>query len=192
MSVPASYACLPRPLIQQGDYALRSVQPQDIEDIRSWRNAQIAVLRQSQPLTAAAQSAYYAERVWPAMTLAEPADILLAFLHDERRIGYGGLVHIAWPHKRAEVSFLVDPDVANDAPRYAKAFQAFFGLIKTLAFDDLRLHRLTTETYSNRPAHIALYETIGFELEGRLRQHVFIDGAYLDSLIHGCVTTDAR
>ena len=192
MSVPASYACLPRPLIALGDYAVRPVQPEDIEDIRQWRNAQMDVLRQQAPLTSEDQTTYYAQNVWPVMPQDEPDNILMTLLHQGRRIGYGGLVHIAWPHRRAEVSFLVSPDIAADAVRYAQAFDAFFRLMKTLAFDDLRLHRLTTETYATRPAHIARLEAAGFKPEGRLRAHVRINDDYIDSLLHGCVTTDAR
>jgi RimJ/RimL family protein N-acetyltransferase len=192
MSAPASYACLPRPLIALGDYAVRPVQPDDIEDIRQWRNAQMDVLRQQSPLTPADQIAYYDRHVWPVMSQAEPANILVTFLKHGQRIGYGGLVHIAWPHLRAEVSFLVSPDLAADAARYAEAFDTFFGLVKVLAFDDLGLNRLTTETYTNRTAHIARLEAAGFIAEGRLRRHVRINDDYIDSLLHGCVTTDAR
>lgn len=191
MPVPSSYVCLPRPLIHLGDYSVRSVQPEDIEDIRNWRNAQLDVLRQRHILTPADQKAYYADHIWPAMVEAEPANILVALLRRGERIGYGGLVHIAWPHRRAEVSFLVDPQIAQDAPSYTEAFDAFFALIKTLAFDDLRFNRLTSETYASRTAHIAQLESVGFQLEGRLRRHVLIKGEYIDSLLHGCVTTDA-
>ena len=192
MSAPAGYACLTRPLIALGDYAVRSVQPEDIEEIRQWRNAQMDVLRQQAALTPEDQTSYYARHVWPVMSQAEPANILMTFLHRGQRIGYGGLVHLAWPHRRAEVSFLVSPDIAGDSAQYAQAFDAFFRLMKILAFDDLQLNRLTTETYVSRPAHIARLEAAGFRPEGRLRGHVRIDGDYIDSLIHGCVTTDAR
>lgn len=192
MSPPASYACLPRPLITLGDYAVRSVQPQDIEDIRLWRNAQMDVLRQQAPLTPEDQRDYYAQHVWPVMSQAEPANILVTLLHNGQRIGYGGLVHLAWPHRRAEVSFLVSPDLASDPLPYSQAFDAFFRLMKILAFDDLQLHRLTGETYAFRTAHIALLEAAGFALEGRLRGHVRLNGEYIDSLLHACMATDAR
>lgn len=192
MQVPTAYACLKRPEITLGDYAIRSVQPQDIEDIRIWRNAQMDVLRQTAPISADMQVAYYQNHVWPGFSDEQPAQIILTFLQGEKRIGYGGLVHIAWPHRRAEVSFLVSPTVAADSAHYGAAMDSFFRLIKVLAFDDLELNRLTTETYSSRPAHIARYPALGFEEEGRLRQHVRVDGGYLDCILHGCVRSDER
>jgi len=46
---------------------------------------------------------------------------------------------------------------------------------------------LFTETYDIRPRHVAILEMNGFKLEGRLIDHVLIDGKYIDALIHGCV-----
>jgi RimJ/RimL family protein N-acetyltransferase len=192
MQVPAAYACLKRPVIVLGDYSIRSVQPQDIEDIRIWRNAQMDVLRQTAPITVEGQASYYQTRIWPTFSEDQPAQILFALLQAETRIGYGGLVHIAWAHRRAEVSFLVSPEIAADGASYADAMDAFFTLTKDLAFDDLELNRLTTETYSSRPDHIARYPALGFKEEGRLRQHVLVAGHYIDSILHGCVRSDER
>ncbi|OXE36592.1 MAG: GNAT family N-acetyltransferase [Phenylobacterium zucineum] len=157
MAAMTAYACLTRQRIDLGDYAIRSIQPQDIEDIRLWRNAQMDVLRQDALITPDMQSTYFDTQIWPTLGEANPRQILVAFLHREARIGYGGLVHMAWPHSRAEVSFLVAPEIAADDERYPQAFDAFFALIKTLAFDDLGLNRLTTETYSSRTKHISRY-----------------------------------
>lgn len=163
------------------------VQPQHIEAIRQWRNAQLSILRQSVPISPGQQAAYYAARVWPAMKQMQPADILLACLEDERLIGYGGLVHIAWEHRRAEVSFLLDPELARESDAYARYFGTFLDLMKALAFEDLGLGRIFTETYAMRTHHISVLEANGFRLEGRLRNHVIVDDRPMDALIHGCL-----
>lgn len=180
-----TYACLPRQHVEHHGHALLPVQPAHIEPIRQWRNAQMDVLRQSAPISADQQQDYFARHIWPTQSLAQPANLLLGLLHEGRLIGYGGLVHIAWQHRRAELSFLLDPQLSRNEARYAADFSAFIGLVAELAFDDLRFRRLFTETYAMRRHHIAVLEANRFQAEGVLRQHVLIDGAAVDSLLHG-------
>jgi RimJ/RimL family protein N-acetyltransferase len=189
-SSPARYACLPRPRLEENGVWIETIQPGDIESIRLWRNAQLEVLRQPAPITPEQQQAYFAAQIWPTLALAQPCNILVSYHAGERLIGYGGLVHIAWEHKRAEISFLLDPVELAPKEHYAMRFKAFLGLMKTLAFKDLGFTRLFTETYALRPDHIAVLESAGFVREGVMRQHVRINGVGVDSLLHGCLCSD--
>lgn len=191
-STVKAYACLPKQSFEDGDRSVRPVRPEDIEAIRRWRNAQIDVLRQARPITADEQEAYYAKHIWPAMAEARPSALLLGYLEKGRLIGYGGLVHIAWEHRRAEVSFLLDPTRTLDADGYRADFQRFLRLLKEVAFSALGFNRLFTETYSTRKHHIAVLEATNFRREGILRQHVVVAGTAVDSLIHGCLRSDER
>jgi len=47
----------------------------------------------------------------------------------------------------------------------------------------LNLTRMELEVYADNEAAIHLYERFGFEREGRLRQHAFRDGQYVDSIV---------
>lgn len=47
----------------------------------------------------------------------------------------------------------------------------------------LNLTRLELEVYTDNEPAIRLYERFGFEREGRLRQHAFRDGRYVDSYL---------
>ena len=102
-------------------------------------------------------------------------------------IGYGGLVHIAWEHRRAEISFLLDPARVAAPGSYAVDYANFLSLIKEIAFECLGLHRLFTETYATRTHHISVLEDSEFRHEGVLRDHVIIEGRPVDSLLHGCL-----
>ena len=164
---------------------LRPIHADDIEAIRQWRNAQLEVLRQSKPITREEQERYFATHVWKSMMSAHPPQILVSCFEGNRHIGYGGLVHIAWEHKRAEVSFLLDPHRAADPSLYRRDFSTFLRLIGELAFRKRGLARLFTETYASRTAHIAILEESGFAREGVLRHHVWIGGRPVDSIIHG-------
>ena len=47
----------------------------------------------------------------------------------------------------------------------------------------LNLTRMELEVYADNEPAIHLYERFGFEREGRLRQHAFRDGQYVDSIV---------
>jgi hypothetical protein len=106
-------------------------------------------------------------------------------LEGERLLGYGGLVHIAWEHRRAEVSFLLDTEIASDMEAYSAYFSVYIGLIKTLASKRFGFHKLYTETYRFREGVIHILEENGFRLEGHLLDYVCLDGKWVDSMIHG-------
>lgn len=184
------YRVMPTPVLSRGSIRARAVEPSDIEPIRCWRNAQMDVLRQSAPISEAAQAAYFRDHVWPDKPRARPANILLAFERNGRLSGYGGLVHIAWDYRRAEVSFLLETALAHDPAVLSETFSTWLRLMQRLAFTDLGLHRLTTETYAMRTTHIALLEAAGFRREGRLRDHVRVNGHPMDALLHGRLATD--
>jgi len=186
------YRCMPREVIAAGDYTLTAVHPEHIEDIRQWRNAQIDVLRQSAPITPEEQRDYFARTIWPDKAVATPKNLLLSYAERGRVIGYGGLVHIAWEHRRAEVSFLLRTEMTQDSARCQALFARYLGLIKELAFGDLGLARLCTETFAIRPDYVRTLERSGFVAEGVLRHHVIIQGRPVDSLMHGCLARDAE
>ena len=73
-----------------------------------WRNEQMYHLRQSKPLTEADQDRYFDEVVSQLFDQEQPEQILFSFLEGEKCIGYGGLVHINWGDRNAEVSFIMD------------------------------------------------------------------------------------
>ncbi len=181
-----SYAVMPRAHFTGGDLQFRAIEPEDIEPVRQWRNAQMDVLRQTAPISPEGQKSYFSTRVWPEKSKNEPAQILLAIERRGELIGYCGFVHISWPNRRAELSFLLVPDLQRDLKLSSRYFEEFLKLAKTIAFDDLGLARLTTETFATRDGVIASLERCGFRREGRLVHHVVVDGRRVDSLVHGC------
>lgn len=190
--VTRAYVNLPSLDIARGPFALRPVNEGDIESIRQWRNAQMEVLRQAGPITPAMQRRYFCRAIWPQMERKQPDTVLLAVECERAFVGYGGLVHCQWQHRRAEVSILFAPAIAADAPQYRRCLLAFLAMIDELAFDRLRLGRLTLETYDIRPFHVAVIEEAGYSREGRLRQHVTIGGNRFDSLLHGRLARDRQ
>ena len=180
-----NYTVLSSVSFTSGSVSLRPVQQRDIEMIRIWRNAQMEVLRQSSPITEEQQVLYFDKFVWPLKEENEPKQVLLAIERDGSLIGYGGLVDISWPDKRAEVSFLLDSDIEGIEAEKTSVFLAFLELMATAVGQELGLKKLWTETYAFRQSHINTLEKAGFVQEGRLREHVVVDGVRVDSVVHG-------
>jgi RimJ/RimL family protein N-acetyltransferase len=186
-----TYQPLPQPEFRWEDYRLVPIRYEDREPIRAWRNAQLEVLRQAEPLTAEQQDAYFQRVVMPQFDQEQPGQLLFSLLHHDELVAYGGLVHISWRDSRAEVSFLAEPARAAEPETYRNDFRAHLRLLGQAAFVGLKFNRLFTETYDIRPAHVAILEEAGFRLEGRLRQHVRLaPDTFADSLMHGQLATD--
>lgn len=184
-----NYKVLKRQRFEFGDYAVVPVASEHMTFIKNWRNAQLDVLRQSALLTDEQQRLYFENVISKLYNQDTPSQLIISFLHKERLIGYGGLVHINWLDRRGEVSFLLDNERVSDLELYEKEFSIFLSLIKEVAFAELRFNRIYTETFDIRSFHIGVLEANGFLLEGIMREHISINGVYHDSLIHGYLRT---
>jgi RimJ/RimL family protein N-acetyltransferase len=184
------YNCMPRHYISQDDLTVMPIQPGHIEKVRQWRNDQMDVLRQYNVITESQQREYYHKHIWPDMKNEYPKNILLSIFENDVFVGYGGLVHIAWEHQRAEVSFLLDPKFAKNKARYTEIFSQYLQLIKRFAFEVLGLKKLCGETYAMRNTQISTLEATGFIREGVLKKHLVINGKRVDAVIHGCLSAD--
>ncbi|MET7278692.1 GNAT family protein [Kribbella sp. NPDC005582] len=58
------------------------------------------------------------------------------------------------------------------------------------AFGTLRVHRVTAAIGPENEASIAVVKRIGFSFEGHLRDHVFTNGAWRDSLLYSILETE--
>lgn len=155
----------------------------DAEKIRIWRNSQVNVLRQNRALAKSDQIEYFNDHVYSELDKIHPKQILFAIKKESNLIGYGGVTNISWDHLRGEISFLLE----NDSQNYSEIFFNFLEFISNLAFEEIGLQRVFTESYSFRISHIKVLEDFGFTLEGVLKCHNIIDGIIVDSLIHGLV-----
>lgn len=164
----------------------------DLISIMHWRNAQLDVLRQSDPLSEADQLRYWQTILLPDAQQRHPKQLLLAILKGELLIGYGGLVHIDWPAGRGEVSFLVSPRLASDTALYADIFKEFLVVLKQVAFGDLGFASLFTETYAIRPYHTAVLEAAGFKRTHEAEEPIIIGGRPVARLFHECSLPDAE
>ena len=173
-----------------GDYHIESVQRSDAEEIRKWRNEQISALRQGKPITKEEQSTYFGELIRLDFPMSQPEKILVRFLYKDYLIGYGGIVHIDWHNLRGEVSFLLETSRTVHHAKYTDELYIFFELIKEVAFEALKLNKLTCEAYAHRGYHVKAIESTGFTREGILRQQTKINGAWVDAVVSSCLRSE--
>ena len=77
-------------------------------------NEQIFHLRQFEPLTKIKQDLYFTNIVSKLFKEEQPNQILFSFLKNGECIGYGGLVHINWIDRHAEISFIINTILDNE------------------------------------------------------------------------------
>ena len=181
------YKCLGNESLGIHEISVSAIQPTEIETIRIWRNQQKRILRQIVDISAKEQIMYYQESIWKFLDDPTPGQILLAVHKNRQLVAYGGLVHISWENLRAEISFLTDTNIKPESLEYEYLFDSFLKIIEQIAKDKLNLHKLTLETYEIRKEHIKVIESAGYAREGSLADHKLIDGAWVNSILHGKV-----
>ncbi|WP_394992724.1 GNAT family N-acetyltransferase [Emticicia sp.] len=186
------YKCLEKQRFDLNEFSLIPIRSEDILKIRVWRNDQMKILRQNEYITEEKQIAYYENQIVPNFNSEHPKQLLFSYFKNNELIGYGGLVHFSWLDKRAEISFLLNTKFINDSKIHDLYFENYLHLIQKVAFEDLKLNRLHTEVYDTRQHHVDILENCGFILEGRLRNHIFIDERMVDSLLHGKLKSEYK
>ncbi len=97
-----------------------------------------------------------------------------------------GFVRLAFAGvKAAKLGYAIQADrwgkgYATDAARLIIAF----------GFEDLSLHRISAAIGPDNAASIAVVEKLGMQYEGRIRDHVFTNGAWRDSRLYAVLEQD--
>jgi len=156
---------------------------EDVLKIKNWRNQQMQILRQWKPLTDFNQEQWF-EKISTDPTQLTFSIHWLNSSNELELIGYCGIVNIDYINRRGEISFIVEPTRTENIKIYNEDFNAALQLLCSYAFSKLNFIKLYTETYSLRENHISVLENFGFQYEGSLRNHQFIDGKLYDSKLH--------
>jgi RimJ/RimL family protein N-acetyltransferase len=181
------YKVLTTQVLTDGEYSTVPIQDNDRYDIMKWRNEQIYHLRQAEPLTKERQDAYFDNVISSLFEQEKPQQILFSFLKTGECIGYGGLVHINWIDKNAEISFLMNTELEEFFFEFH--WKTYLGLIEKVAFDDLNLKKIFTYSFDLRPNLYLVLAEMGFKDEVRLKDHCYFDGAFKDVVIHSKFNT---
>jgi RimJ/RimL family protein N-acetyltransferase len=176
------YKCLEKQRFDLNEFSLVPLRSEDQLLIMKWRNEQIYHLRQAKPLTEADQKTYFDNVVAKLFGQEKPNQILFSFLKNDECIGYGGLVHINWIDRNAEISFIMD--TALEKAFFEYHWSCYLSLIEKVAFEELRFHKIFTYAFDLRPHLYPILLKNGFTEDARLKEHCYFEGKFIDVLIH--------
>lgn len=177
-----NYVALQKQIFSNGGLSIVPIRMEDRYTIMKWRNEQIFHLRQHKILTTEDQDHYFKTSIADLFGKEQPDQLLFSYLDGEKCIGYGGLVHINWVDKNAEISFITDTTIINEP--YVKHMSTFLSLIEQVAFNELEFHKLFTYAFDVRPYIYPILEQSGFKKEAVLTEHCFFNEKFKDVIIH--------
>lgn len=119
-----------------------------------------------------------------------PTDLLLAVVDrkTDRHIGNATLNRIHWVHRTAETGILIG---RREFWGQGYASEAW-GLLLDYAFRRLGLRKIIAGAVADNVASLVALKKLGFQVEGTLRQEVFVDGAYRDVVRLGLLREEFR
>lgn len=167
-----------------GKYNLIPIRDADKYLIMEWRNEQIDILRQKEPLTVEMQEAYFRLVVEREFELEKPSQLLFSFLENDILVGYGGLVHIDWDSRNAEISFITKTNRNVNPNRFKEDWKQYLKILKELVESQLGFIKIYTYAYDIRPRLFEVLLESEFYEEARLKNHVQINDKMQDVLIH--------
>ena len=169
-------------LFSKDDFTIVPIRYEDRYKIMKWRNEQMYHLRQNKTLTKKNQDDYFLNIIRSQFDEEKPNQVLFSFLEKNVCIGYGGLVHMNWIDKNAELSFIMETKLED--LYFDFYWSNFIFLIKKIAFNNLGLKKIYVYSYDLREK---LYKTLlnnKFKEEARLKSHYMFNENYVDVYIH--------
>lgn len=182
MKFLSKYNCLFQNEFTNGDYKIVPLRYEDGIDIMKWRNEQIYHLRQDKPIVKKNQIHYFDTVVAKLFSQAAPNQILFSYLKNDMCIGYGGLVHINWLDKNAEISFIMKTSLEKEY--FDELWSKFLNMLEQVAFKELKLHKIYVYAFDLRPHLYTTLENNKFLKEAVLKEHCFYENEFIDVVIH--------
>lgn len=176
------YYVLKNKIYTLGEFEIITVRIDDRYEIMNWRNEQIDYLRQEHKLTAEDQDEYFNNTLIKSFKSKRPNQIIFSFLEKQKLIGYGGLVHIDWNNKNAEVSFLLKTKL-NSPKTYSEKFEVFLSLIEKVS-KDLKLHKIYTFGYDIKKYRFLPLEEMSYLNEAILKDQKMFRGKMVNVKIY--------
>ena len=182
MQFPTKYNCLNQNEFVIEDYKLAPIRYEDRLIIMKWRNEQMYHLRQDKPLTEKSQEDYFNGSVARLFDQEKPNQILFSYLKGDQLIGYGGLVHINWIDKNAEISFIMKTELEKN--NFNILWSSFLNLIEKVAFNEMSMHKIYVYAFDLRPHLYTILQANKYFKDAILKDHCYFNTNFLDVVIH--------
>lgn len=130
------------------------------------------------------------EREWFEGHYKDDREIILAIVlkKQDKHVGNTGLHRIDWKNRETELGIMI-----GETEEWNKGYGTeAIGLMLDYGFERLNLHRIYLRVYANNPRAIRCYEKAGFQREGVLRESIFNEGRYWDTIIMGILEGEWR
>ena len=171
---------------------LRAVERDDLKLIHKWQNdEEVMRLSRSQPDHAISMEALTAEL--EKNLKGDDTDTRRYGIEERssgKLVGWCSVSLNRWAHRytTADVGLCI-----GEKDRWHRGYGTdVVGLLLKEVFEQLDLHRAVWWTYAENTGSIALARKMGFKEEGRLRENVFFDNKYHDSLVFGLLKEDYK
>lgn len=175
-------------MIRQQLTGLRAIEAGDLPQLLAWRNdPQLRrYFREFRELNSTQQRQWFDSKV-----NGDPATRMFAIeeLATGRLLGACGLCYIDWVNRTADFSLYIGADDLYIDERLAP--DAAIGLLR-YGFDELGMNRLWSEIYAFDAPKTALFQRLGFTLDGRHRSTHWAEGAWHDSLYYSLLASDKQ
>ena len=176
------YLVLDKQIYNFENFSLLPIRDTDKFKIMKWRNEQLYHLRQKEKLTKKDQVNYFKNTISKLFNNPKPSQILFSFLENKICVGYGGLVHINWEDKNAEISFLMN--TSHEKLNFDKYWKIFLEMIEDIAFNDLNFSKIFIYAFDLRPNLYKILENKNFFMDARLEKHAHFNNKLIDVVIY--------
>lgn len=166
---------------------LRAIEEGDLEQLLEWRNKPHLrkYFREYRELSWDQQTWWYENIV-----LKDDKVRMFAITDlDGKLLGASGLCYINWVDRNADFSIYLGSDDMYIDDVYA--IDASKSMIK-YGFEELNLHRLWAEIYDFDEPKVKMFNTLGFELDGRHRETHWTNGKWCDSLFFSLLNDNSK
>ena len=160
---------------------MKPVEPEDLPFLMEQRwDADLTKHIIHQPISSFSQQQWYEK-------ISRNGDLALSVFYKNPDgsapvlVGSSGLYDINQRHQRATWKTL---RLATEYQGKGLAFEASTMLLD-YGFNTLNLNKITCDVFPDNEQVIRLLERLGFEAEGRLKQHYFHQGAFKDVVVYG-------
>lgn len=159
---------------------LRAIEPEDLDLLMVWRNQPNfrKYFREYREINSVMQKKWF-----EGIVLNDKNTLMFSIVLQEtgELIGCCGLCYINWIHRYAELSLYIGYQNAyiDDNGCAEEACDLLF----KYAFDELDLHKVWAEIFDFDEKKTKLFQKLGMEMEGKLRDNYYYDGTWHDSLI---------
>lgn len=177
-----NYKCLSQNVFEFENYQLVPIRYIDMFFIMKWRNEQMYHLRQNELLTSEKQKLYFDNVISSLFDKDKPDQILFSYLYNGMCIGYGGLVHINWIDKNAEISFIMNTELEKE--NFSKNWTIFLSLLEKMAFKILKLFKIYVYAFDLRTHLYKVLEENNYFHDATLSNHCFFQNKFINVVIY--------